>query len=660
MTTPYEARTSAGAHLDGAHELELQQLRDCNREGRFNDVPPILARILGLKRAPESMDVIVAKLVASKDLSDTVRARTIVGVAERELKLTGFEGARRYVEAAHAALGKTELSATDIRLYRMEAAAALRDGRVNVARDLMRQAAGRIDSIVADGPTLRQRAELENSNTLALIELEEGRFAEARAVLASTAPYRDNPQIDGWNVAEHRLLEALATYDEDHRVAQVNYRAAAADLDSENATFERAKCALLWGRYSGDATETEFGIQLFEKLGAHDIVRIERRRIADSKARRERSTRVDRELLQSFLPNGFPLFSDAWHELLSNLYRQLEGGNFEFTLIVGPTGAGKSIIVQFIHKALSALHGRKSSFSAHNLASTKDTVKLEIELFGQMKKTFTDVDGKDGALALASGGTVFLDEIGNASIELQRQLLKVIDEHQFRPMGSTALKLTPCDVAFVAATNADPSTLVATGEWQHDFLARVTRSVVDLPPLAGEPGVSKVANYFKDTLLRKSGRGRLGFSIAAYAYLETQEWPENLRGLQALIAKTVASLPPDADAITVTDLERANGRNKTGKLETPPTDFLHLTLPNGDTLQIPAERVTDEFLAFCNAMATDTPHLEGGWTEIVRGLRAMMIRHYVEIYGSQRSAADALGISKGTISHHLENGRGAE
>lgn len=661
MTTPYEARTSAGAHLDEApYELLLQQLRDCNREGRFEDMPPILASLLGLKRSPESMDAIVAKLVAHEKLPITVKARAIVAIAERELKLVGFDGARRFVEAARTALGTTFLSATDIRLYRMEAAAALRDGRVNVARDLMRQAVNRVDSIVADDPTLRQRAELENSNTLALIELEEGRFAEARAVLAPTAPFRNNPRIDGWNVAEHRLLEALATYDEDHRVAQQNYRAAAADLDSENATFERAKCALLWGRYAGDAVETEFGIQLFEKLGAHDIVRIERRRIADSNARRARSTRVDRDLLQSLLPNGFPLFSDAWHELLSNLYRQLEGRNFEFTLVVGPSGAGKSVVVQFIHNALTALHGRKPAISVHNLASTKDTTVLEIELFGQMKKTFTDVDGKDGALALASGGTVFLDEIGNASIQLQRQLLKVIDERKFRPMGSTSLKLTPCDVAFVAATNADPATLVATGTWQHDFFARVTRSVVELPPLAGEPGVSKVANYFKDTLCRETGRGRLGFNLAAYAYLEAQGWPTNLRGLRDLIAKTIASLPPDADAITVEDLEQAAAPFTSVKIEAPKSDYLQLTLVNGETLQIPADRVTDEFIAFCTAVATDTPQLDGDWTEIVRGLRAMLIRHYVEVHGSQRAAAEALGISKGTVSHHLEQVRGDE
>lgn len=660
MTSLYEARTSTGAHHDGAFEREMELLRDCNREGRFDEIDPIILRVLGRKKPFPSLDAMCAALVEKSDLPVTVTARCLVALAERELKTRGYDAGRSVAKAAHQALARSGLAATDSRMYRIEAGAALSEGCPDVARDIMRHAEDRVGSIeAADDLTIRQRAELENSNVLALIELEEGRVLEARAVLAPTLPFRTNTNIDAWNRIEHELLESLAMYESDPRGASAVFARAVVELEASGARYERAKYALLWGRYAGDVAETERGIETFERIGVSRLALRERQRIADAAMRRARVTRVDKSVLEALMPDGFPIASDEWHEILSNLYKQLAGGNFEFTLVLGPTGAGKSAVVRFIHNALAALHGRRADlFAEHNCATdaSGDTTVHETVLFGQEEKTFSQVAGKRGKLEAASGGTLFLDEIGVTGVELQRRLLKVIEDRRVSRVGSTSLKPPIVDVAIVAATNKDPNELVATGEWQADFAARVTRSVVTLPPLT-RSAVAPFAAFFKNKCLRTFGRRALNMHIDAYDYLESQPWPKNLRGLEATITSAIASLPPDADALTVDDLMSGSRYEVSPSAASADRATVRIEMSPDDCIEIPRERLNPEFITVLRELASDTPTF-AAWDPIWKAVRQMIVDHFVAKYPFERAAARAFGTPHMTFKAYVRRADG--
>jgi len=147
-------------------------------------------------------------------------------------------------------------------------------------------------------------------------------------------------------------------------------------------------------------------------------------------------------------------------------------------LILGESGTGKELVAKSIHFAGIF---RSKPFIPVDCGSLVPTL-IESELFGHVRGAFTGATNpKDGLLAIAEGGTVFLDEIGELPVDLQAKLLRAIQEKEIRPVGS--VKRVPIHVRILAATNRDLQNAVADGTFRRDLFFRLNVLTLRIPPL---------------------------------------------------------------------------------------------------------------------------------------------------------------------------------
>jgi len=211
-------------------------------------------------------------------------------------------------------------------------------------------------------------------------------------------------------------------------------------------------------------------------------------------------------------------------------------------LIQGESGTGKGVLAKAIHYASPRA---SMPLLELNCASLPDNL-LESELFGFEPGAFTDARRrKEGLLERASGGTVFLDEIGNMSASVQAKLLRVLEENTFMRLGGT--RLIKVDVRLVAATNANLRQEVAEGRFREDLFYRLNVVPLDIPPLRERtedilPLALDLLQHFNLELNKKF----LGFAPAAAELLQNYSWPGNIRELKNVIERTMI-LAPDGD-----------------------------------------------------------------------------------------------------------------
>lgn len=202
-------------------------------------------------------------------------------------------------------------------------------------------------------------------------------------------------------------------------------------------------------------------------------------------------------------------------------------------LIIGESGTGKELVARSIH-----YNGpnRDKPFIPVDCGSLVPTL-IESELFGYVRGAFTGaVRSKDGLLAIANGGTVFLDEIGELPVDLQAKLLRAIQEHEIRPVGST--KRIPIDVRILAATNRDLETEVAEGNFRRDLYFRLNVLTLRIPPLRErKQDIPLLVEHFLERLTRVNGLRKMLSEDAAKA-LVGYEWPGNVRELENCIERT--------------------------------------------------------------------------------------------------------------------------
>jgi DNA-binding NtrC family response regulator len=208
--------------------------------------------------------------------------------------------------------------------------------------------------------------------------------------------------------------------------------------------------------------------------------------------------------------------------------------------ISGDSGTGKELIARALH-ANSRRSGR--SFMAINCAALPDHL-LESELFGHEKGSFTGAEQqRRGLLEVASGGTFFLDEITEMSMELQAKLLRVIQERKIRRVGGDVE--IPIDVRWVSATNRDPETAVREGSLRQDLLYRLNVVPVKLPPLRHRrEDIPALAQHFLRRYAQDYDRDNLRFSADALRVLSDYEWPGNVRELQNMVERVVSLCLP--------------------------------------------------------------------------------------------------------------------
>jgi len=236
-------------------------------------------------------------------------------------------------------------------------------------------------------------------------------------------------------------------------------------------------------------------------------------------------------------------------------------------LILGESGTGKEMVARSIH--FSGPY-RDKPFIPVDCGSLVPTL-IESELFGYVKGAFTGaMQSKDGLLAIAEGGTIFLDEIGELPIDLQAKLLRSIQEKEIRPVGST--KRIPINVRILAATNRDLEQAVSQGTFRRDLYFRLNVLSLKIPPLRERrQDVPLLAQYFLDRMARETGQERI-LSDEALKIMLAYDWPGNVRELENCLERAcaltsgpmihVSDLPTSIHGVGLLDAGHGEGSSK--------------------------------------------------------------------------------------------------
>lgn len=217
-------------------------------------------------------------------------------------------------------------------------------------------------------------------------------------------------------------------------------------------------------------------------------------------------------------------------------------------LITGENGSGKGVIAQALHAASAR---KEKPLVTVNTGSIPETV-FESELFGHVAGAFTDAKSdRLGRFKLADGGTLFLDEIATIPTNLQAKLLRVLENGQFEPVGSS--KTYSVDVRILSATNADLEREIAEARFRQDLLYRLNTVVIRVPPLRDRrDDIPLLATHFLNRHLIRYRKHLTGFDSAAMQSLLNYRWPGNVRELDHTVERAV--LMAGGDLVTERDL----------------------------------------------------------------------------------------------------------
>jgi two-component system response regulator GlrR len=195
--------------------------------------------------------------------------------------------------------------------------------------------------------------------------------------------------------------------------------------------------------------------------------------------------------------------------------------------ISGATGTGKEVIAKAIHEASTR---RENPFIAVNCGAIPEQL-LESELFGHEKGAFTGANTRhEGLFNAANGGTLFLDEVGDMPLSLQVKLLRVLQDLEVRPVGST--QTFPVDVRIISATHRDLSKAVKDNSFREDLYYRLKVVPLEMPTLAERAeDIPLFVEYFLEKFANKVKQKKIRFAPAAMDYLAMSSWPGNIRQL---------------------------------------------------------------------------------------------------------------------------------
>jgi len=315
------------------------------------------------------------------------------------------------------------------------------------------------------------------------------------------------------------------------------------------------------------------------KCGASDYIirpfEMETVELAINRALAMRAVQRENRFLRDELEKGWGEFigtSDAMQDLYRLLQQVAPARSNVF--IVGETGTGKELVARALHEA----SGRSGLFVPLNCAAIPEEL-LESELFGHKKGAFTGASqDRVGKCELASGGTIFLDEITEMPLALQAKLLRVIQEGTVERLGSNVT--TPVDLRVVAATNRDPQQAVAEGRLRQDLYFRLNVVRIDVPLLREREGdIPLLAEYFLRKYAAELGRKAPVLSQPVIDCMQAYHWPGNVRELENLMERA-AVLCQDS-RITLAHLpseiaQPAHGQAATADVAPPLPDTLAL------------------------------------------------------------------------------------
>ncbi|MGI4848110.1 MAG: PEP-CTERM-box response regulator transcription factor [Janthinobacterium lividum] len=217
-------------------------------------------------------------------------------------------------------------------------------------------------------------------------------------------------------------------------------------------------------------------------------------------------------------------------------------------MLLGESGTGKEVLARALHQ-LSPRSAKR--FVAINCAAIPENL-LESELFGYEKGAFTGaVKQTLGKIEMASGGTFFLDEVGDLPMALQAKLLRFLQERVIERIGGR--EEISVDVRIVCATHQNLKELATAGRFREDLYYRLSEIVVTIPPLHARIGdATLLAHFFKNKFTQAEKRSALNFSDEAIQTIETYKWPGNVREMENCIKRSV--IMADGPQITAEDL----------------------------------------------------------------------------------------------------------
>lgn len=297
-------------------------------------------------------------------------------------------------------------------------------------------------------------------------------------------------------------------------------------------------------------------------------------RIREKADLRRQTYRLEKQLAEKYVFEGMVGRSAVMLELFSLIERLAKFSSP--VLIQGATGTGKEMVARALHR-LSPRRERK--LVVCDCTSIPESL-FESELFGYERGAFTGADkAKPGIFKDSDGGTLFLDEIGDVPPSIQTKLLRVLEEHRFRPLGSNAH--IEIDVRVICATNKNLRTLISEGSFREDLFHRINLAEINLPALRERrDDILMLANHFLETSSRKFKKDIRGISQRAKRILANYDYPGNVRELENLIERAVML---SAEAfVDIKDLPEpvviASERAENDEREARPYPFAEMTL----------------------------------------------------------------------------------
>ncbi|MBW1801151.1 MAG: sigma-54-dependent Fis family transcriptional regulator [Deltaproteobacteria bacterium] len=293
-------------------------------------------------------------------------------------------------------------------------------------------------------------------------------------------------------------------------------------------------------------------------------------------------------------------------------------------VIYGESGTGKEI---FAGAILAHSHRASQKFVAVDCNTLSPTL-LESELFGHVKGAFTGAhQNKTGIFEIAHGGTLFMDDVTNLSMEIQGKLLRVLEAGEYKPVGSSQFKKT--DVRIIAATNRDLRVMVDEGTFREDLFYRLNVFPIYLPPLRErKDDIPLLLYHYLRRFCRKIGKRITGFSDDALETLVNYRWPGNVRQLKNVVERLV--IMSDGGTMDSLDLY----------------DHLQMKRPWG-------ENAIPETVEELNAIKKQL--LEGHYSQIQK---AFLVKALKSCHGNITLAAEKVGMKRPNFhslmrKHHL-------
>ena len=340
-------------------------------------------------------------------------------------------------------------------------------------------------------------------------------------------------EYTGLTLDEYRSVDALARVihpDDIERIRAVRERGLSANNPFEIEARTLGKGGVCrWFLYRYNPLRDENGQITRWYVTGTDI---EERKQAENQLQRE-NVALREEIDKTSMFEEIVGASPALQAVLSRISKVAPSDST--VLITGETGTGKELIARAIHKR--STRSRRPFVSVNCAAIPRDLIASE--LFGHEKGAFTGATQQRlGRFELASGGTIFLDEVGELPAQTQVALLRILQEREFERVGGT--RRIGVDVRVIAATNRDLEAAIRAGAFRNDLFYRLNVFPIETPPLRERrEDIPLLVEYFIDRYARKAGKYMRGVNKKTLELLQSYPWPGNIRELQNVIERSV-------------------------------------------------------------------------------------------------------------------------